>query len=477
MWQFQGVADAQREAQTLIAKAQAEEKALLAQAKEVVDKAKEEAEALRKEARTKAAENKEKADEILTRAYQEADRIVAIANERAKEIAGDALEAKAKADIFEQKAKAMKNLIEGYGDEYLIAAKTLLDELAEDFSHKDAGTELKNARLFTKTLVTGGRAATCDYAEANRRDTAIRFVLDAFNGKVDTALSKVKHDNFGKLEQEIRDAFGLVNGHGQAFRNARITEEYLAARLAELKWAVVTQELRLQEQEEQRRIKEEIREEEKARREYEKAIQEAEKEERMLQKAMEEARKRLESASEEQRKMYEDQIAELQAKYAEAEAKNQRALSMAQQTRRGHVYVISNIGSFGEHVYKIGLTRRLEPLDRVKELGDASVPFDFDVHAMIYTEDAPTLEKELHRQFEEHQINKVNPKKEFFKVNLKDIKELVTSRNIEAHWTMVAEAREYRESLALAKSQPHHIDQTRIPAHWPEGVAAVAVAP
>jgi hypothetical protein len=311
--------------------------------------------------------------------------------------------------------------------------------------------------------------------EANRRETAIRFVLDAFNGKVDTALSKVKHDNYGKLEQEIKDAFGLVNGHGQAFRNARITEEYLAARLSELKWAVITQELRRQEQEEQRRIKEEMREEEKARREYEKAIQEAEKEERMLQRAMDEARKRLAEASEEQRKMYEDQIAELQAKYQEAEVRNQRAISMAQQTRRGHVYVISNIGSFGEHVYKIGLTRRLEPLDRIKELGDASVPFDFDVHAMIYAEDAPTLEKDLHRQFEANQINKVNPKKEFFRVSLRDIKEIVAARNIEAHWTMLAEAREYRESLVIELKNSATKDLEAPPPVWPaEGPTAIA---
>ncbi|MCV5497617.1 GIY-YIG nuclease family protein, partial [Escherichia coli] len=87
--------------------------------------------------------------------------------------------------------------------------------------------------------------------------------------------------------------------------------------------------------------------------------------------------KELMLANEEQRLALEQKIAELQLKYEEAEAKNQRAISMAQQTRSGHVYIISNIGSFGEDVYKIGMTRRLEPLDRVRELGDASVPFSF----------------------------------------------------------------------------------------------------
>lgn len=84
---------------------------------------------------------------------------------------------------------------------------------------------------------------------------------------------------------------------------------------------------------------------------------------------------------------------------------------MAQQTRTGHVYVISNIGSFGEHVFKIGMTRRLEPKDRVRELGDASVPFEFDIHAMIFSDDAPTLKRALHRHFLKQQVNKVNPRK------------------------------------------------------------------
>jgi hypothetical protein len=98
---------------------------------------------------------------------------------------------------------------------------------------------------------------------------------------------------------------------------------------------------------------------------------------------------------------------------------------MAQQTRKGHVYIISNIGSFGKKIYKIGLTRRLDPFDRVKELGDASVPFLFDVHAMIYVEDAPALESALHRKFTTHRVNAVNMRKEFFNIDLLSIKKAV----------------------------------------------------
>jgi hypothetical protein len=124
---------------------------------------------------------------------------------------------------------------------------------------------------------------------------------------------------------------------------------------------------------------------------------------------------------------------------------------MAQQTKRGHVYVISNVGSFGDSIYKIGMTRRLEPEDRIRELGDASVPFEFDVHAMIFSEDAPRLENELHKEFAHLQVNKINPRKEFFRVPLADVRHLLESRELEVHWTMTAEAREYHESLALER--------------------------
>jgi hypothetical protein len=126
-------------------------------------------------------------------------------------------------------------------------------------------------------------------------------------------------------------------------------------------------------------------------------------------------------------------------------------LSMAQQTKRGHVYVISNIGSFGENVYKIGMTRRRDPLDRVRELGDSSVPFDFDVHAMITSDDAPTLEKQLHKHFVLNQVNKVNHRKEFFRATIAEIREELEKLGLQAQWTLVAEATEYRETLAIEK--------------------------
>jgi DNA repair exonuclease SbcCD ATPase subunit len=261
----------------------------------------------------------------------------------------------------------------------------------------------------------------------------------------------VKHDNYGTLRQKILDAQALVNQNGRAFRNARILDTYVAARLEELKWAVAAMELKAKAREEQRALREQIREEERAQKEFERAMRDAQKEEEMLRKAMEKAQRDVAKASDAQRAQYEAKLLELGERLRTAEEKNQRALSMAQQTRSGHVYVISNVGSFGENVYKIGMTRRLEPKDRIRELGDASVPFEFDVHALIPHEDAPTLERALHKVFVRAQMNKVNPRKEFFRVRLEDIRQEVERLGIAAQWTLEAECRDWRETQALER--------------------------
>ncbi len=443
---------AEKNAETVLNNANIESSKLLEQSKSELAKANSDSEEIRLNALKEAKELKTKADSILQNATVEAGKIIAVANKRAEEIAGEAYEALKKADSLEKTAKAMKNIIDGYGDQYIIPSYTLLDQLADEYSHTQAGEELKKCRDRMRLMIKNNTAAKCDYVETNRKDTAINFVLDAFNGKVDSLLATLKNDNHGTLAQKFKDAFYTVNNNGKAFRNAVITEEYLQLRLEELKWAATVQELKFQEREEQRIIKEQIREEEKAKRDFERALKEAEKEEDTLKKAIEKVQKEVGQATETQKLKYEEQLRELNERLKIAEEKNQRALSMAQQTRTGHIYIISNIGSFGEHVYKVGMTRRLEPLDRIKELGDASVPFSFDVHSMILSEDAPTLERELHKKFLRMQMNKVNPRKEFFKITLKEIREEIEKMNINAKWTMTAEAREYRESLAIENS-------------------------
>ena len=434
--------------------------------------AKNEAKAIREKAKITLETAQAKADTQLRSANEQSKKMIADAEAKAKEIAGEAYEIAGKAKDLEQTVTAMKNIISGYGTQYLKPTYALLDELAADFGHTEAGQKLKDARENSARMVRAGLAAVCDYVEANRKATAIAFVVDAFNGKVDSILTKTKKDNYGTLEQKIKDAFQLVNYNGTAFRNARITPEYLDARLEELKWGTVVSELKAQAQEEQRRLREQMREEERARREYEKAMKDAAKEEEMLRKAMEKAQQQMATANEAKKAEFEAKLADLQKKLEEAEERGKRALSMAQQTKHGNVYVISNIGSFGENVYKVGMTRRLEPLDRVKELGDASVPFPFDVHAIIETDDAPALETNLHRALSLMQMNKVNPRKEFFKVQLADIRALVEKAGLKANWTIEAAAAEYRETLAIEEEMRNDPEAKK---KWEEFAASIAV--
>ncbi len=130
--------------------------------------------------------------------------------------------------------------------------------------------------------------------------------------------------------------------------------------------------------------------------------------------------------------------------------------------KAGYVYIISNVGSFGENVYKIGMTRRLDPQDRVGELGDASVPFNFDVHAMIFSDNAPALEAALHRAFEDRKVNMINTRREFFYATLDEIKEVIRQNfDKTVEFIDFPEAQQYRESVAMRNHLPIHLPETK----------------
>jgi hypothetical protein len=209
------------------------------------------------------------------------------------------------------------------------------------------------------------------------------------------------------------------------------------------------QEKLYEEKEEQRRIREQMREEEMVQREIDQAKKEAEEEEKRHQKSLDQAREELVSAHGEELAKLKAHMEFLEEKLKEAQELKERAISRAKLTKSGHVYVISNIGSFGENVYKIGLTRRFTPEDRVRELGDASVPFSFDTHEMIYSDDAPELENKLHQFCNEKRLNLVNNRKEFFRIDLSEIEKVVKENHGEIEFTKIAEAKEFRESIAI----------------------------
>lgn len=316
---------------------------------------------------------------------------------------------------------------------------------------------LKSIIELQKDMISSEKAAICktnwtiDGSEAKGRASTkkyIKLTLRAFNGECESLIARVKWNNVNQMKERIKKSYETINKIGES-QTVSIQPEYLELKLKELALEYEYQLKKQQEKEELREAQEAMREEERARREYEQAQREAEKEEANYQKALEKARKEIDNTTGAKYEKLKAQIEKLEQELKEAHERKERALSMAQQTKRGHVYIISNIGSFGEHVYKIGMTRRLEPLDRVKELGDASVPFQFDIHAMIFSEDAPNLENELHKAFSNKKVNMLNYRKEYFSVTLDEIEHKIRDLGLDTEFIRIPEAMEYRETLAI----------------------------
>ena len=287
----------------------------------------------------------------------------------------------------------------------------------------------------------------------------IKLMLRAFNNECDAAALKVKWNNAIKMVERVKRAYEAINKLGSV-NQIEIKKKYLDLRLSELYLAREYQEKLFEEKEEQKRIKEQMREEEKVHREIEREQKKAEEEENRYQKALEQAQLDVKLATGRKHDTLMSKISKLEKQLEEAHTNKERAISRAQMTKAGHVYVISNIGSFGDDVFKIGMTRRLEPMDRVKELGDASVPFSFDVHALMFSENAPELEKLLHKEFDEKRVNLINQRKEFFRVSLDDVEEIVKNNNGTVEFTKLAEAKEYRETLnLLAENNAQNMDE------------------
>ena len=321
--------------------------------------------------------------------------------------------------------------------------------------------EIERVRDLQKKMLKSETAAICSQqwtvngkASEGKKMTRqnIKLMLRAFNGESDAMVAEVTWNNVSRMVERLESVYQSINKLGED-RGIKITRDYFELKLQELKLAYEHQEKLNAEREEQRKIREQIREEERARLEIEKAQKKAEEEERQYQQALEKARRELTLASGAEAEKMQGKIEELEKQLQEALANKERAISRAQQTRSGHVYIISNIGSFGEDRFKIGMTRRLEPLDRVKELSDASVPFDFDVHAMIFSDDAPALEAKLHNRFTDKRLNLINERKEFFYVTIEEIVEVVKEYDANLEIIKTPEAKDYRQTVSIWNSQ------------------------
>lgn len=312
----------------------------------------------------------------------------------------------------------------------------------------------QKAMVKKETAAKCGKAWVVEGSAARGREMVkheLKLMLLAFNGECDALISKVRYDNQERIKERIEKQFERINKIG-IDKHCYITRSYLELKVKELYLTHEYAEKKQLELEEQRAIREQMREEEKAQRELEREQVEAEREAERYKVALEKAQRDADKSQGAKLDKLNGEIARLNSALAEATVRKERAVSQAQLTRSGWVYIISNIGSFGEEVYKLGMTRRLDPYERIYELGDASVPFPFDVHATIKSDDAPKLEALLHRYFDSHRINLVNTRKEFFRVKLDEIREVVEKNHAgEIKFTLLAEAVEYRRSEAIRK--------------------------
>jgi hypothetical protein len=274
---------------------------------------------------------------------------------------------------------------------------------------------------------------------------AERFIND--HRKWIAGRTKPDPESFIRNRDQLIKAFNFVESIGHPTPK-EIETSALRALKSEYEQKVKEAALK----DEQRRIAQRMREEEKVRRERELALVEAEAREKEIEARLERALLEVQGENE-------ARVQELQKQLEEAKLAAQRAKSMAELTKVGHVYILSNIGSFGEDIYKVGMTRRLEPLDRVHELGDASVPFPFDVHAMIYCENAPQLENQLHRVLSRHRVNRVNLRKEFFAVDLDTILAAVEQHHGVVEYVAKPEALQYRESQNISPEDVAEVEE------------------
>lgn len=321
-------------------------------------------------------------------------------------------------------------------------------------------SRLDKVRERQKAMIKNGDAATgntdwqVNGSKAEGRklvNDMIKLVIRSFNNEADYCVDNVKFDNIELGEKRIRKSFEACNRLGRVMTVA-LSEQYLSLKLDELHLAHEFQIKKQEEKEEAKRVREELREQQKLEQEIRAAREKIAKERKHFATALQDLQARLKKvATEEERAPLLAKLAELEAGRSALDSEEKLIDYREQNAKAGYVYVISNVGAFGEGVYKIGMTRRLEPMDRIDELGDASVPFWFDVHAMVFSDNAPALEGKLHERFAAGRLNKVNGRKEFFRADIAEIESVIRANyDAAVEVTREAPAEQFRESLRMA---------------------------
>ena len=325
--------------------------------------------------------------------------------------------------------------------------------------YKDKLNDVRNRQ---KQMIKDGEAAVCgtnwkvqgsEKIGKKMVSENLKQIIRNFNIECDHCISKVKFNNYENSKERIYKSFDLNNSLNET-NDISITVKYLKLKINELDLAYEYERKKKEEKEEARIQRELLREEAKVAKEIEERRRELEKEQEHYQKYLKKINEQIEVEDSESRKealiiKKEDVMNNILDVEKAMEDLDYREANH----RAGYVYIISNIGAFGEDIYKIGMTRRLEPEDRISELSGASVPFKFDIHAMIFSNDAPKLEAALHRELADKQVNLVNGRKEFFRVKLDEIKRIVMENHDKTvDFVNVPNAEQYRETLMIMKN-------------------------
>ncbi|MFD1472023.1 DUF4041 domain-containing protein [Companilactobacillus mishanensis] len=278
----------------------------------------------------------------------------------------------------------------------------------------------------------------------------IKQMLRSFNVECEAAINKVTHSNIERIKIRIEKTFDQLNRLNKT-NGVEITQRYLNSKMDELSLAFEFAEKKLEEKEAIREQKQREREEKALQRELMVQRKKVEKDLTHFENMQKELELKIQSEKDKEtiEKLKKD-LEELKENITNANSEKERLDYREQNATAGYVYIISNIGSFGENVVKIGVTRRLEPMERIAELGSASVPFKFDVHALIFSYDAYKLESELHEKFSDARINKINKRKEYFKISIEKIEDVLKEySDLTIDFQKVPAAIEYRESLQI----------------------------
>jgi len=270
-----------------------------------------------------------------------------------------------------------------------------LEDRIKSMVKKDGGAVEASTNWTVNNSVTEGRAMVRDFS---------KLMLRAFNAEADNLVRTLKPYKLDAAIERLLKVAQTIQRLGSVM-NIRIADAYVQLRLDELRLTADFLQKQAEEKERERAEKERLREERKAQQELERERQRLLKERTHYENAL--AALRAAGDSEAASRM-EAEIADCDRAIADVDYREANI-------RAGYVYVISNIGSFGEEMIKVGMTRRLDPMDRIRELGDASVPFDFDVHALFFSKDAVGIETQMHSRLANARVNRINLRREFFR--------------------------------------------------------------